>query len=390
MSNIVKNDTIDKEILDQLEKLNPDNSDFLALIRVYKRAIIFNKSIVLFGGNDYQSPITDLELKELLSGQIDILRKKINETEIVTWYLLPYDQKSNIPMPPKDVTLNRIIKLKIPYISQWSNIAQSHVADCGVVSVAMILNSYGINITPDELYSKYLPNKGYSEYTNFTEMIYLMNQFNVNGKQLQLGVEYSNLILGIDYLQKKINEGLPVITLIKYGNLLESSQINNFDGSHFFVVVGYDEDNIYVHDPLYQVIDSKGAYYKINNETFLKAWGGFTPSENPNFAALIPNVKIDTINEYEQPVIVNTPKSLGKYKLNYWVDVLTIRNEKNESIGSITRDQNISFDVYDMLENYNDMTYRAVLEYNLNKLPIKHISYKINGQDTIVKATLEG
>ena len=62
-----------------------------------------------------------------------------------------------------------LVKLNIPYRSQWADDAKNHETDCGPTCVAMILNGVGISSTPDGLY-QHIPGKGYSDYTNFIEL----------------------------------------------------------------------------------------------------------------------------------------------------------------------------------------------------------------------------
>jgi uncharacterized protein YvpB len=62
----------------------------------------------------------------------------------------------------------------------------------------------------------------------------------------------------------------------------------NFSGAHFVVVVGYDADHIFIHDPLFRFPNrEKGSYYVLRRQRFLDGWGAALDTGNPNFGAVL-------------------------------------------------------------------------------------------------------
>ncbi len=60
-------------------------------------------------------------------------------------------------------------KLSIPYRSQWDADAKQNNSDCGPTCLAMILNHFGVAMTPDGVYA-HLPPKEPSDFTFFGEL----------------------------------------------------------------------------------------------------------------------------------------------------------------------------------------------------------------------------
>lgn len=50
-----------------------------------------------------------------------------------------------------------------------------------------------------------------------------------------------------DVIRAELDRNRPVVTLCRYGEI--SNNQDDFDGSHFVTVVGYDETGVYIHDP---------------------------------------------------------------------------------------------------------------------------------------------
>jgi len=173
------------------------------------------------------------------------------------------------------------VKLNVPYKSQWDPDAKDHSADCGPTSLAMLLAALGDNISPDQLY-RHIGARGVSEYTSFTDLT-------TAAKARGLPMTRKNFLPGhaLAELQNTINNGTPFVALIKYA-LVDHIAKNNFKGAHFVIVTGYDEDEIFIHDPLFKGQRRElGMFCRYTFDTFLSAWGGFRSGENPNYAALI-------------------------------------------------------------------------------------------------------
>lgn len=136
--------------------------------------------------------------------------------------------------------------------------------------------------TPDSLYDWMTVNNT----GGWTDTLDLMNGARHHGIILR---PYQFTARGaLDGLMKLLDKGA-LIALVKYAKLKLLTG-NNFLGGHFFLPVGYDDQYIYVHDPLfgwgYGTVRERGAYFKLTHDQFLAAWGGFQPAENPNYLCL--------------------------------------------------------------------------------------------------------
>lgn len=174
--------------------------------------------------------------------------------------------------------------LTVPYRSQWDADAASHNADCGPTCAAMMLNAFAVAMTPDNMY-QFIGEKTKNQFTNFTE---LMGATSANGLRLNY-MSYDSRGVAYHWLKQHIDAGKPFIALIKY-HIWRTFTGNHFSGGHFVVVVGYDDQHVYVHDPLFGMWvkpRERGANLKLTTDMFLDGWGGFTPQENPNFACAI-------------------------------------------------------------------------------------------------------
>jgi hypothetical protein len=176
-----------------------------------------------------------------------------------------------------------MITLKVPYRSQWADDAKSHSADCGPTSLAMVLNYYGVDISPDGIY-RFLPPKGKKQFTSISE---LMQASRSNGVP-NTYKRHESKDEAIASLRASLDEGRPVICLIKY-DPWRSFTGNDFKWGHFVVATGYDEDHIMMNDPLFGLWvkpEIKGDHFTMTTDQFCAGWGGFPYTENPNWASI--------------------------------------------------------------------------------------------------------
>jgi uncharacterized protein YvpB len=207
----------------------------------------------------------------------------INRPVIEAMKQLRFDQ--NREDEEQDKT-HHIVKLDVPYISQFDATAKSHNADCGPTSLAMIINAgkaAAQQVTVDTLYTRYLPNKEVAAFT-------LLHEMTTIGQGEGIGLQRQNFTndTAMNKLHNLVDQGKPFVVLVNYEKLDDVVHWN-FKGGHFFVVTGYDEEHVFVHDPLFRGSRrSEGQYFVWRNEKFLSAWGGFDPLVNPNFVAFVP------------------------------------------------------------------------------------------------------
>lgn len=182
-----------------------------------------------------------------------------------------------------------MVKLNVPYRSQWDNDANTHNADCGPTCVAMILNFNDVDITPNEVYD-FIPPKDTFAFTNFSELIKATRQNNVAMDYCPPNrVPYQDQNDAFNHLRSNLDAGNPIIALVNYKHWKESLG-NDFEGGHFVVVTGYDDQNIYFHDPLFGLWvkpREKGAHVTMTYAAFAAGWGGFPANENPNWACTV-------------------------------------------------------------------------------------------------------
>lgn len=178
-----------------------------------------------------------------------------------------------------------MVQLPIPYRSQWAADANLNEADCGPTCVAMILNYFGIDVTPNKLYD-HLPGKKAGDFTNFVELRNVANAFNISLNRQQ----YNHQGEALANLRATLDSGRPVMALIKYASWKKTTG-NHFDFGHFVIVTGYDEAQITCHDPLFGLWQpaSQGAHIRMSADLFCAGWGGFPVTENPNWACAIAN-----------------------------------------------------------------------------------------------------
>ncbi len=189
-----------------------------------------------------------------------------------------------------------MIKLNVPYRSQWADDAKSHSADCGPTSLAMVLNYYGIDISPDGIY-RFLPPKGPKQFTSISELMQASRSNGVPNSYKRHG-DKQEALAG---LRASLDEGRPAICLVKY-EPWRSKTGNNFKWGHFVVATGYDDEHIFMNDPLFGLWvtpSSKGDHYQMTVDEFCAGWGGFPFTENPNWATIYfdktaPEAVVDT------------------------------------------------------------------------------------------------
>lgn len=198
-----------------------------------------------------------------------------------------------------------MVKLDIPYRSQWDPDAVLHSTDCGPTALAMILNFYNVAITPDGIYD-HIPPKAPGEFTNFRELIDAAAANNVSLTRYQ----YDDQDAAFSNLRANIDAGNPILALVSYKHWKEATG-NQFDGGHFVVITGYDDEHIYFHDPLFGLWvkpREKGAHLKFTNADFAAGWGGFSEEENPNWAgAIVGQAAPVPVAPEPQPEPVPTP-----------------------------------------------------------------------------------
>jgi len=144
--------------------------------------------------------------------------------------------------------------LKVKYVSQKDKATAGYsINDCGPACVAMMAQTIGVNVTPDQIY------KDAKITTRGPIAVYYIkvagNLYNLN-----LGRHDNSSGMSLTRLKEFLDGGRPALVLVDYYPVmragLHESRIN---GGHFVVAVGYDDNYIYVHDPYW---DGEGGAFR--------------------------------------------------------------------------------------------------------------------------------
>jgi hypothetical protein len=131
----------------------------------------------------------------------------------------------------------------------------------------MLLNAFGYHTSTNVIYAKTgaKPN-------NYVSVAQLMRV------ALGYGVPFDYFARwNIEQLMEAIHKGKGIIALVHYGawSLINPgiSTQNKFEGPHFVVIVGGDQDKIYVNDPLWKEARRSQGYRKgWTHDQFMTAW----------------------------------------------------------------------------------------------------------------------
>jgi uncharacterized protein YvpB len=181
-----------------------------------------------------------------------------------------------------------MIKLAVPFISQFDPTASTHNADCGPSCLAMILNAGRQplqHITVDDLYSRHLQHKEVGDFTLVSEMVDIGNQEGLSS----LSRQFPGQDQALDGLRNLVRQNTPFVALVNYTAWDDVAQ-NNFQGGHFVVVTGFDDQHVFVHDPLFRGNRrGQGEHFVWRNDKFLAGWGTGHQIQNPDFVAIVPS-----------------------------------------------------------------------------------------------------
>jgi hypothetical protein len=193
-----------------------------------------------------------------------------------------------------------VIIPSIPYKSQLDPDASDFRNDCGPACLAMILNAAGVAVSTNTVYRK--TGAKANDYVSVSQLMRV-------GRAYSVPFDYF-YPWNLDRLKQSIDEGKAPITLVHYGAWSQIdpgvSTQNTFKGPHFVVVVAYDDENIYVNDPLWKGDRrSEGEHKRWTYEEFNSAWGSANKDGNRNFSGIVCTKALPTEffgGEAEEPV----------------------------------------------------------------------------------------
>jgi hypothetical protein len=159
--------------------------------------------------------------------------------------------------------------LDIPYLSQWDvPDADDRPGDCGPACVAMIAHfKTDQRPTVDEVAtSAGQPTAGWGRWS--TKASQLMQ----GGLRHGVSLVYRRP-LDLDRIKEEIENGDPVIALVHYDIIAKTGENqDDFDGAHWVLVVGYDDESIVMHDPdFWGERRNEGAFRHVPIDIFTEA-----------------------------------------------------------------------------------------------------------------------
>jgi hypothetical protein len=171
--------------------------------------------------------------------------------------------------------------MNVPYISQWDDTAHLSRGDCGIVAACMVARWMGIHTTPDEMIVK--SGIGIGRYVyDFPEVIRA-------GRVVGLRLTYRSAATW-PVILSELKAHRPVVSLLRYGVI--SGNQDDFDGSHFWTCIGYDDDHVYVNDPnFWGNYRSQGECRPIPLDEFKQAIGpALLPTGNQAYQSILLSV----------------------------------------------------------------------------------------------------
>lgn len=184
--------------------------------------------------------------------------------------------------------------LQVPYKSQSDPDAPER-NDCGPTCVAMLLAAAGQQVSTQDVYAQTGASGGL-----------------IAASQLQLAAQHFGVTLSrrtsteancIRDARALIDQGTPMLALIKYSYL--PGRQSSFPDGHFVLIVGYDDvaSQIFIHDPLYWgTRRDEGAYHPHTEADWKNAWGRCPEDNNTAYLMLVPDFKVPLVGGVDLPM----------------------------------------------------------------------------------------
>lgn len=174
-------------------------------------------------------------------------------------------------------------KLNIPYRSQRDSDALYSPTDCGAACVAMVLQAFGIVKTIDEIFKA--SGQRQTNFLSRTDLITTAEKFHVTLKKFNNGNHA--------FLKDSIDDRKPFIALVNYRAWSKDNSgvptQSSFAKTHFVVVTGYDNNRVFINDPLWWGSRRAEGHHKaMTYNQFASAWGSCHDFQNnPDFVGVI-------------------------------------------------------------------------------------------------------
>lgn len=294
------NTTKEEKTWEQLEQLVPSTNIIPTLPKSYPidKTVFFQCS-----GDKYSAKGVYSDKAKTRLSRLD-LNKEINSK--ITWNTLAGISSSVVEVPisiptdmPDDdgITIPQNANdkiLKVVYKSQLTGNSQRFKNDCGAAVASQIIDTYTKQSTDvDDLFVLAVPNL-VDRYLTVWNIKSLLAKYNIPSS-----VKWTH---DLGLIRSHIDEGRPSIAVIRYKYLQEAGYCEKgitFIGNHYVTVVGYNDTELIIHDPLYYYND--GAYIHIPNTIFSKALndpncGMIIVPDNPINGVIMPVYKTYVVN----------------------------------------------------------------------------------------------
>lgn len=155
--------------------------------------------------------------------------------------------------------------LKVVYVSQKDSVTAGYsFNDCGPACIAMMAQTIGKDVSVDQVYRD-------SGITSRGPLWVSTVQSAGNKYGLKLERHDRSTDARLSALQTWIDEGRPALVLVDYKPVMRAGLHESYiGGGHFALVVGYDDNYVYIHDPYWN--GDGGAYRKWPIPVFNEAW----------------------------------------------------------------------------------------------------------------------
>lgn len=161
-----------------------------------------------------------------------------------------------------------MILLDVPYRSQEAQDAKKYGNDCGLACVAMIKQyRTGINMSIDQLAAIRPP----APFSKTTDLVAV-------GRKIGLRMETTDgsigRVLSIGRIKAEIQLGNPCILLVCYERIPDRLN-RKYRGGHYILAVGFDDEQIIVHDPdWWGPLENEGAFRRYHESVITDAMRG--------------------------------------------------------------------------------------------------------------------
>lgn len=204
----------------------------------------------------------------------------------------------------------------IPYKSQYDPDANAFRNDCGPACLAMLLNAFGYAASTNVVYARTgaRPN----HYVSVAQLMRLALNYDVPFDYM---ARWS-----LPQLLEAVHKGKGIIALVHYGAWSQInpgiSTQNTFQGPHFVVVVGADDEHIFVNDPLWKEMRRSQGFRKAwKHNQFMEAWTRSQEDGNTPCCGLVSQNSLPTApygNGAWTPLVAFTLDTETVHRIQAW------------------------------------------------------------------------